>query len=142
MNYARSALTYGAAFFLIGLLVLLFGGLFLNGEARPPTGTGTHGIGWSAVRPGPTSGQTGLLLAGLCFGLGMLLACWARASWEETTVLLVACAGSLWLLSPGGMEGVWELLRQISWIWENVSGENVFGKHSGIGWAAGDSAPT
>lgn len=42
VNYLRSALTYGAIFYLISLLLLFFGGLFLGGDV--PTG---RGAGWS-----------------------------------------------------------------------------------------------
>lgn len=123
VTYARSALTYGTALFLIGLLLLFFGGLLLTGGAEPPTyGVGTYGVGWGAALSGVTSGKVKLLFPGLCLGLGMLLACWARASWRETVAVLVISAGGLWTLSPGGLEGIRELLWQIDWLWREVPG--------------------
>lgn len=130
MTYARSALTYGAVFFLIGLLLLFFGGLFLTGGAASPIyGAGTHGVGWGAVLPGPMSKQTELLFPGLCLGLGMLMACWARASWRETVVVLVISAGGLWALSPDGLEGLRKVLWQIDWLWREAPGPRP-------GWSA------
>lgn len=139
MTYARSALTHGTALFLIGLLLLFFGGLLLTGGAEPPTygvgaygvgtyGVGTYGVGWGAALPGVTSGKVTLFFPGLCLGLGMLLACWARASWRETVAVLVISAGGLWALSPGGLEGLWKVLWQIDWLWRE-------GPAPGPGWS-------
>lgn len=119
MSFVRSALTCGTALYLIGLLLLFFGGPLLSGGAAPPG----REAGWGGGVPSASPTQTGLLLAGLCLGLGLLAASWARASWEETTAVLVICAGGLWVLSPGGMEGIWRLLWQIDWLWEGVLGQ-------------------
>lgn len=131
MSYVRSALTYGAIFYLIGLLLLFFGGLLLSGGATPPG----RGAGWPGFPPSAAPTGVGLFLAALC--TGVLVAGWARASWEETAVILVICAGGLWVLSPDGMEEVWRLLWQVSWLWEGA----VDGR-PGPGWASSVSVST
>ena len=95
MSYLRSALTYGAALFLIALLVLFFGGL---------------------------------LLAALCLGLGLGLACQVQASWGESAAALILCLSALHFSSPGGVEGLRQVLWQIDWLWREVPGP-------GPGWS-------
>lgn len=81
VSYVRSALTYGMALCLIGLLLLFFGGLLLSGEAALPG----REAGWGRGVPSAAPAQTGLppatfLPATLCLGLGLLVAGFARAS--------------------------------------------------------------
>lgn len=116
MNYVRSALTYGAIFCLIGLLLLFFGGLLAGGEARLPA----PGAGWSGVQSNVDPVQAGMLFVALGAGLGMLVALWVRASWGETTAVLVLLAGGVWVFEPAGVEEVWQTLWRVGWIWEGV----------------------
>ena len=70
VNYVRSALTYGAIFCLIGLLLLFFGGLLLGGESRLPAPRG----GWAGGGAGVDPVRAGMLFVALGAGLGMLVA--------------------------------------------------------------------
>lgn len=124
MSYLRSALTYGAALFLIALLVLFFGGLLLNGGAAPPG----RGAGWGGGLPSAAPAQTGLLLAALCLGLGLGLACQVQASWGESAAALILCLSALHFSSPGGVEGLRQVLWQIDWLWREIPGP-------GPGWS-------
>ncbi|MFB6248473.1 MAG: hypothetical protein ABEL97_07880 [Salinibacter sp.] len=158
MSFLRSAFTYGAIFYLTGLLFLFFGGLYLSGGEVPPnrpvgwTGHAwSRAIGWmrgvagASGLPGlwkhlggllgSTPGQPEwggvLLLSTVPFLLaGTAVACWARASWTESAVVLVAVACSLWTLSPGG-EGLRWALRQVGWMWEDF-----LWWHPPTGWGA------
>lgn len=116
VNYVRSALTYGAVFCLIGLLLLFFGGLFLGGASRLPE----PGAGWSGVQPprGPFPG--GLLFVALGAGLGMLMALRVQASWGETVAVLVLLAGGVWLVGPVGVDEAWQLLWRVGGVWEGL----------------------
>ncbi|MEF8816005.1 MAG: hypothetical protein V5A20_04235 [Salinibacter sp.] len=119
MNYIRSALTYGAIFCLIGLLLLFFGGLLLGGASRLPE----PGVGWSSVRPGESPVQAGVLFAALGAGLGMLVALWAQASWGETAAVLVIIAGGVWAFGPAGAEEVWQVVWQMGGLWTGILGQ-------------------
>lgn len=156
VSFLRSALTYGAIFYLTGLLFLFFGGLYLSGGEEPPgwpagwSGGASGAAGWMNEVAG-ASGLSALCLSALClpasgehlggFGgpapnrpewrgallfsvvpfllVGAAVARRAWASWAETAVALVAVALGLWASGPGG-EGLWEALRQISWMWEGL----------------------
>ncbi|WP_103019438.1 hypothetical protein [Salinibacter altiplanensis] len=116
MNYVRSALTYGAIFCLISLLLLFFGGLFLEGESRLPE----PGAGWGGIQTGMDPTQAGLLFVALGAGVGMLVALWVQASWGETAAVLVMVAGGIWVLGPTGTEEVWQVVWRIGWVWRGI----------------------
>ncbi|MCS3629011.1 hypothetical protein GGP53_002890 [Salinibacter ruber] len=158
MTYLRSALTYGAVFYLTGLLLLFFGGLFIGG-GEVPNG---RSVGWagemSSVSVGWARGiaeATGLsaflsALAGFLTGeggqahwrgiavlstvpplaAGMLVACWAEASWGESAAAFAFCVAAFLVFGPGGFEGFRYLLRQVAWIWEEA-----LGWRAGPGWS-------
>ncbi len=116
MNYLRSALTYGAIFCLIGLLLLFFGGLLLGGESRLPAPR----AGWSRGGAGMDSVQAGMLFVVLGAGLGMLVALWVQASWGETAAVLVIIAGGIWAFGPTGVDEVGEALWQMGRVWKGI----------------------
>lgn len=116
MSYLRSALTYSAIVFLLGLFGLLFGGLVLSGETTLPT----RGGGWTGPRAGAVSEKFEVGFPLLCLGMGMLVACWKRASWGESAAALVLCIGVLLILEPGGIEGLRYVLWQVERIWEET----------------------
>jgi len=118
VNYVRSALTYGAVFCLIGLLLLFFGGLFLGGASRLPE----PGAGWAGVHPRRGPFQGGLLFVALAAGLGMLMALRVQASWGETAAVLVLLAGGVWAFGPAGADEAWQVLWRVGWVWEGLLG--------------------
>jgi len=116
VNYVRSALTYGAIFCLIGLLLLFFGGLFLGGESRLPEPS----AGWSGVRTGVDSVRTGILFVALGTGVGMLVALWVQASWGETAAVLVIITVGVWAFGPTGVDETWQVLWRVGWVWKSI----------------------
>lgn len=116
VNYVRSALTYGAIFCLIGLLLLFFGGLLLGGESRLPAPRG----GWAGGGAGVDPVRAGMLFVALGAGLGMLVALWVQASWGETAAVLVIIAGGVWAFGPAGVDEVGEVLWRIGRVWNGI----------------------
>jgi hypothetical protein len=163
VTYLRSALTYGAIFYLTGLLLLFFGGLSI-GSGEVPDG---RSVGWAGEMTSVSVGwargiaeATGLsaflsALAELLPGeggrahwrgiavlstvpplaAGMLVACWAEASWGESAAAFAFCVAGLLVFGSGGFEGLWHLLQDIAWSWERIWDE-AFGGRLSPGWGA------
>lgn len=157
MSYLRSALTYGVIFYLTGLLLLFFGGLSIGGGEVPDgRSVGWAGempsvaISW-ALQAAETTGLSAFLSAlvellpgkggqahwrGIAvlstvppLAAGMLVACWAEASWGESAAVFAFCVAAFLVFGPGGFEGLRYLLRQAAWIWEEA-----LGWHAEPGW--------
>lgn len=116
MTQLRGVLTYVAVTFLVGAFVLFFGGLLLNGGTEPP---GPR-VGWGGPQLGMETTLVGALLLMICAGFGGGVARWTRASWEETTVVLIVVAGGLWVFQFDGTEGAHQIVRKVGWIWKRV----------------------